>query len=58
MGILAGHSTIWGFSNEPQEIKHIFSTGEGSPAFDGFCISGGKDFTSILSSSLVLLVLS
>lgn len=57
MGILAGHSTIWRFSNEPQEIKNIFSTAEESSAFSGFCVSGGKDPSSIFSSPLTLLVL-
>lgn len=54
MGILSGHSTIRGFANEPQEIKNIFSGEEGSSAFGGFCVSGGKDLPSIFSSTLVI----
>lgn len=55
MGILAGHSTVWGLSNEPREIKSIISSGGESSAVGGFCISGGKDLPSIFSLSLLLL---
>lgn len=55
MGALAGHSSVWGFSKEPWEIRNVISAGAESSAFGGFCRSGGKDLPSIFSLPLLLL---